>query len=246
MFNARWAVQWYVIALAVLAGGFGEPCPAATNLLARYERLYREARALADQQASNSQAAWVLARACFDLSEFATNDAQRAHLAREGIAAARASILLQSNAAPAHYYLGVNLGRLADATRNLGGLKLVAEMERCFRTVLALDPHFDFAGADRCLGLLYRDAPGWPISVGHRGKARHHLERACELAPEYPDNQLNLIEAWLKWGDKKQAARQLTKVRACLEEARKRFVGEEWALSWQDWDRRWGLLQKGI
>jgi hypothetical protein len=47
----------------------------------------------------------------------------------------------------------------------------------------------------RNLGLLYRDAPGWPFSIGSKRKAREWLERAAALAPDYPENQLNLAES---------------------------------------------------
>ena len=65
----------------------------------------------------------------------------------------------------------MNLGQLA-RTELLGALKLVKEMEREFKTAADLDKQFDYAGPERCLGLLYRDAPGWPASIGSRRKAR--------------------------------------------------------------------------
>jgi hypothetical protein len=116
-------------------------------------------------------------------------------------------------------------------------------MERSFHTALALDPHHSHAGADRCLGLLYRDAPGWPISVGSRSKARHHLERACQLAPEYPENQLNLLEAYEKWGEKSRVRESMPRVREVLEQGRLKFAGDDWTVSWEDWDRRWKAIQ---
>ena len=221
--------------------------PAAnTTLAGRYERIFLESQTAFQRQPTNAEAAWQYARACYDCVDFATNNAQRADLAWLGIAAARASINLRSNLAPAHYYLGINLGCLAEATRTLGGLKLVSEMERSFKKAGELEAGFDFAGPDRCLGLLYRDAPGWPISVGGRAKARQHLERARELAQDYPENQLNLLEAWIKWGEKKQVVAELKKVEDVIAAARKKLTGEAWALSWSDWERRWRGIQSKV
>jgi hypothetical protein len=59
-------------------------------------------------------AAWQFGRACFDLAEFATNNTERASLAEQGIAACRQAMARESNSAPAHYYLGMNLGQLAE------------------------------------------------------------------------------------------------------------------------------------
>ena len=91
---------------------------------------------------------------------------------------------------------------------------MVREMEREFKTAYDLDEHFDYAGAARCLGLLYRDAPGWPLSVGSRHKARDWLEQAVKLAPGYPDNQLNLIESYWQWKDHEAASNALQNLTA--------------------------------
>ena len=215
---------------------------AANPFAARYERLFHEAQAVFQREPTNALAGWQMARACFDWSDFATNATQRGELAQLGISAARASIRLNPNLAPSHYYLGINLGQLADATRSLGGLKLVGEMEREFKKALELDAAWDYGGPDRCLGLLYRDAPGWPISVGSKSKARLHLEHACVVAKDYPDNQLNLLESLLKWGDKKKVAAQWPTTEKTMVTARQQLTGEAWASSWHDWDHRWKKL----
>ena len=90
----------------------------------------------------------------------------------------------------------MNQGQLA-RTKLLGAIHLVDEMEVSFKTALALDPTYDFAGPDRCLGLLYRDAPGWPTSIGSRMKARRHLQAAADLRPNHLENRLALLESAL-------------------------------------------------
>jgi hypothetical protein len=206
---------------------------------ARYEKIFLECRETHQKQPTNAEAAWRYARACYDRADLATNSAQRAEFAQLGIEAARTSVRLQSNQAAAHYYLGINLGMLADATRSLGGLKLVSEMEQCFKRAGELDVHFDYGGPDRCLGLLYRDAPGWPISLGSKSRARQHLERARQLAGDYPENWLNLLQTWLKWGEKGKVQAELASTEEVLKAARLKLTGEEWRLAWRDWDRTW-------
>ena len=182
-------------------------------------------------------AAWQFARACYDFADFATNDTERATLAVQGIAACRQLLARQPKSAPGHYYLGMNLGQLA-RTEIFGALKLVKEMEREFKTAADLDEHFDYAGPARCLGLLYRDAPGWPISIGSRRKAREWLERAAKLAPDYPENHLNLIESRLNWHDRAGAESELKALDALWPKAQTNFVGEAWEQSWADWTAR--------
>src|SRR6266516_3181664 len=156
---------------------------------------------------TNAVAAWEFARACFDRADYATNDTERVIIADQGIAACRRMLARQTGSAPAHYYLGMNLGQLA-RTKTLGALRIVNEMEREFKVTRQLNKRFDFAGADRNLGLLYFEAPAF-ASVGSRSKARQHLERAAELAPDFPENRLNLIDVYLKWADNKSATREL-------------------------------------
>ena len=150
----------------------------------------RQAQAHYRDAPDEATAAWQFARACFDLADLATNKTERASLAEQGIAACQQAIARESNSAPAHYYLGMNLGQLA-RTKGLSALKLVTQMQREFTRARDLEEQLDWAGPDRSLGLLYRDAPAIG-SIGSRSKAREHLKRAVELAPRYPENRLNL------------------------------------------------------
>jgi hypothetical protein len=131
----------------------------------------------------------------------------------------------------------MNLGKLADTKRNLSAFKIVKEMEREFQAVRDLDNQFDFAGADRNLGLLYEQAPA-VISVGSRSKARQHLLRAAALSADYPENRLNLAEAALRWRDLKTAQRELAALEDLWSSAREKFAGVAWEASWADWNSR--------
>jgi hypothetical protein len=193
---------------------------------------------------TNVTAAWQLGRASFDWAEFASDASQRATTAQRGIAASRLACSLDTNLAAAPYYLGMNLGQLA-RTKSLGALPLVSEMEVLFERARRLDERFDQAGPDRNLGLLYLEAPGWPVSIGNRAKSRRHLARAAALAADYPENRLNLIEARLRWGDD-DLHEEVKALAASLPRAREMFAGEAWVAAWADWDRRWRQVQTKV
>jgi tetratricopeptide (TPR) repeat protein len=182
------------------------------------------------------EAAWRFARAAFDLGDLATNSNERADIAQQGIAACKQALANNPGSAPLHYYLGLNQGQLA-RTRGLSALKLVDQMELEFTRAIELDASFDYAGPDRTLGLLYRDAPALG-SIGSRPKARVHLQRAVELVPNYPENRLSLIETELKWGDRKQARQELKQLEDAWSAAQTEFAGPAWARSWTDWNAR--------
>lgn len=131
-------------------------------------------------------------------------------------------------------------------TRKLTALGLLKDIERSWNKAIELDPAFDFAGPHRSIGILYRDAPGWPVSLGDRTKARQHLEKAAQLAPNYPDNQISLLESYLAWGNKDTVQTQILTVQPKLDTARAELNGALWNLSWHDWDHRWKRLQSKI
>lgn len=178
---------------------------------------------------------WHLGRAAFDLAEVTSRDKEKARLAEIGRAACRAALVESPASAPAHYYLALCLGELAQ-TKSVGALRLIHEIQSEFETARVLDETFDYAGSDRGLGLLYLEAPSWPTSVGDRKKARQHLERAFFLAPEYPDNRLSLLELLVRVKDYRAAVAQFGALEAMWAKAKTQFTGEEWDAAWREWE----------
>jgi tetratricopeptide (TPR) repeat protein len=212
----------------------------------RAEAEYHRAQTQFQSNTNDPAVAWQFARACYDFNDFAANNAGRAELANQGIAACRQLLACESNSAPGHYYLAIELGQLADTRRNVAAFKMVKEMEREFKTAGDLDEHFDYAGPARCLGLLYRDAPGWPVSIGSRHKAREWLEQAVKLAPDYPENRLNLVESYWQWKDREAAGNELKTLDALWPSAQTNFTGEAWERSWNDWSTRREVARKKL
>jgi hypothetical protein len=212
---------------------------------ARAEAEFHRAQIQFESNTNNSAAARQFARTCYDFADFATNKTEHAAIANQGIAACHQIIARNTNSVAAHYYLGMNLGQLA-RTKNLGALKIIREMESEFKTAEALDPLFDYAGPERNLGLLYRDAPGWPTSIGSKRKASDWLERALQLAPDYPENHLNLIETFLQWHENDSAKNELKTLDALWPVAQKKFIGGKWEQSWDDWSARRDTARKTL
>jgi hypothetical protein len=236
------------VALMLLAGGGLLFAGEETNRIfaARAEAEWHRAQTQFQLHTNDAAAACQLARACFEFNDFATNSARRAELAGEGIAACRQLLAREPDSAPGHYYLAVELGLLADTKRNLAAFKLVREMEHELKTADARDQHFDRAGPSRCLGLLYRDAPGWPVSIGSRSRAREWLERAARLAPDFPENRLNLIEAHWLWKNHETARTELKALDALWPAARTSFAGAAWERNWADWSTRRNALRERL
>ena len=236
MFVATSVVQADEVAIPDL------PRVSAGNVSNRVYRAYLESRAQYAREPTNSHVAWKFARACFQRADFSTNGAQRAALAEEGIAASRKASRLAPDSAAAYFYLGVNLGQLA-RTKLFTALGLLDDMETAWIKSTELDPTFEHAAAHRSLGLLYLDAPGWPLSLGSRTKAQRHLQKAAELVPDYPENRICLLEARLRWGEAKAIQSQFAAMETTLRAARAKFTGEAWEHDWEDWDARWKSIK---
>ena len=215
----------------------------AVDAVARAEQIYLQTRIRYEQDRGDLPAMWQLGQAAFELADIVESSSRRAKLANEGIAVCKAALERDPKLAPAQYYLALNLGQLA-RTKSIGALRLVSQMESALKQSIRLDPEVDFAGPHRSLGLLYRDAPGWPASIGSRSKARQHLQKAVELRADFPENWLCLLESYLQWGDKRALQSNFKKVDELLVTARQKYNGEGWTVAWRDWERRWHALLK--
>lgn len=231
------------IGCAALVHG-GTATMGSRDLAARAAERFVEAQEKHRAQPANTEAAWQFARAAFELAEFSTNHVQRAVIAQQGIQACREVLARGVREAPVHHYLAMNLGQLA-RTRSLGALRIVDEMEREFKMARALDEHLDHAGPDRNLGLLYLEAPRIG-SIGNRSKARQHLLRAVELAPDFPENRLSFAEACLRWTDFHLARRELKALEELWPAARAKFSGQDWEASWMEWESRLERLREDL
>ncbi|MSU31910.1 MAG: hypothetical protein EXS25_04470 [Pedosphaera sp.] len=234
-----WLARCCVVSLLQL-GMAGEPLSLPSSARSETERrsqVYGSAREAYLRESKYSQRAWELARACFDRTEGLRSTPVKAALSTEGIEVCKKALQTDPTSASLHYYLGLNLGQLAQ-TRTLSALRLVRQMEQSWLTSRLLDAALDHAGADRSLGMLYAECPRAPLSVGSREKARHHLERCVDLAPHHPENRIYLVEQLLNWKDFTAAHRQFDALETLLTAARTRLSDDSWTAAWVDWTSR--------
>jgi hypothetical protein len=230
------ALLWLCLAGALPAFD-APPSSLSPKFIAIAEEQLATARKARAAEPDNVERIWELGRAIFFRAEF-TSGKERTALAEEGIAVCERGLSLAPDSAECHYYLAMNQGQLA-REKLFGALGLVHRMREHLRAAAAAKPRLDHGGPDRCLALLHRDAPGWPISVGNRKEARRHLTKAYLLAPEYPENALVLLESWLKWGDTESLKEKLKAGEVALAKARRELTGNEWEPYHADWAERW-------
>lgn len=212
-------------------------------VLARARADYASCRSNYLATARETDGALKMARVAFALADLSPSDEECAAAAALGVEAAQLVCQKEPRNAAAQYYLGLNLGALA-RTKKLEALSLLRRMETALTAASEVDAHFDHAGPDRSLGLLYLEAPGWPISVGSKRKARDCLEKAVALDPAFPDNRLTVLEAYSRWGESGLLRTGMKEYESRLAVARQSYAGPEWEQAWHDWDARWQALRE--
>ncbi|MEW6517121.1 MAG: tetratricopeptide repeat protein [candidate division FCPU426 bacterium] len=158
------------------------------------------------QDPNNYQALWRLSRCCWWQGDHSPRNQQMAlyDLGQQTGERARAAAPQEVDG---HYWYGACVGRAAEVRGVLNSLFAIDPIRKAMETVLSLDPKH--AHALYVLGVLYRKAPGWPLSCGDINKSLEYARQAADLAPNEVLTQMGLAETLLAKGDKAEAKRIL-------------------------------------
>lgn len=154
----------------------------------------------------NFEALWKLARAHRWLGDHSPED-QKLEIYTKGKDYGERAVKANLNEVQGHYWYAACLGKFAETKGVFKSLMLVKPIRDEMETILNLDP--GHAGAHYILGVLYRKAPGRPLSIGNKKKALHHAKKARELDPISLRYAVGLGEAYLALGDKEEAQQTL-------------------------------------
>jgi len=152
-----------------------------------------------------------LSQLCYLLGEL-TEGGQRLPYYEKGRDYAERLLEEKPHSVKGLYWLAQNLCGVAEVGGAGRALTLLPDIVELLEEVAARDPAYDQAGAHRALGSIYYQAPDWPLSVGDRQKALHHLRLAVKIAPENSTNHLLLGDLLLRLGKKKEARAELARV----------------------------------
>jgi tetratricopeptide (TPR) repeat protein len=154
-------------------------------------------------------AAWKLARADYWLGGHDAEAARRAVL-ENGIAAAGKAIGLQPDRPEGHFWLGANMGALAESFGIRAGLKYRTPIKKALETVLRIDPSFEQGSADRALGRWYYKVPG--LFGGSEQQAERHLRASLAYNEHSTASHFFLAELMTKTGRAEAARAELQRV----------------------------------
>ncbi len=107
------------------------------------------------------------------------------------------------------YWWGVCQGRASEVRGIFNSLFAVDPIRKSMERVLELDPEHGLA--HHVLGVLYRKAPGWPLSCGDGNKSLTYARQAVEYAPDNVLPYVGLAKTLIAKGEKEEAKTLLKK-----------------------------------
>jgi len=197
--------------------------PAAVTLIQHGDELYdqrtdiaKAKEALAFYQDALVQnedafgAYWRMARVEYWIGDHAESKDEKKQAFQMGIYHAKKAIALKPDRAEGHYWLGVNYGSYGEAKGVLASLSYVGPIKDEMKQVLAIDPAFEYGGADQLLGRLYYELPG--LFGGDKKKSLEHLLKSKELGPRVGLTRIFLADTYLAQGEVEKAREELQAV----------------------------------
>jgi tetratricopeptide (TPR) repeat protein len=172
-----------------------------------------QARVAADP--TDVESAWKIARAMYWIGSHGPKEARRANL-ETGMKAARQVIALDPTRPEGHFWLAATMGKIAEESGRLTGLRYRGRIKEELETVLRLDPAFQQGSADRALGRWYYRVPG--LFGGSKEKSEQHLRQALKYNPNSTATLFFLAETLIALDRKDEARTTLEKLLAVPED----------------------------
>ena len=155
---------------------------------------------------------WRMARAEYWIGDHTGNNGDKKRVFEQGIYHAKKAVQLAGDKPEGHYWLGINYGVYGEAKGILKSLSLVKPIKEEMNKVLALNPSFDDGGADRVLGRVYYELPGF--AGGSKKKSLEHLLKSREMGPRVGLTRIYLADTYLSLDDIEKAREELEFVMA--------------------------------
>jgi tetratricopeptide (TPR) repeat protein len=150
---------------------------------------------------------WRMARIEYWIGDHTPTSSEKKRIFEMGIYHGKKAVALGPDRPEGHYWLGVNYGTYGEAKGVLKSLSLVKPIKDEMAKVLAIDPAFDDGGADRVLGRVYYELPGF--FGGSKQKSLEHLLKSKEMGPRVGLTRIYLADTYLAIKDVEKAREEL-------------------------------------
>jgi hypothetical protein len=140
-------------------------------------------------------ARWRLARVFYWIGDHNADNNVKKQIFLQGVEHAKKAIELGPDKADGHFWLGVCYGVYGEAKGVLKSLALVKPIKAEMRRVLEIDPAYDNGGADRVLGRVYHEVPGF--FGGSEKQSLVHLLQSVKYGPRVGLNLIYLADTYI-------------------------------------------------
>jgi tetratricopeptide (TPR) repeat protein len=154
-------------------------------------------------------AAWKLARADYWLGGHVPEKERRA-MYEQGIEAGRKAVALHPDRPDGHFWIGANMGALAESFGMRQGMKYRSQIKEELETVRRLAPGYLEGSADRALGRWYYKVPR--LFGGSQKLAESHLRASLTYDPASTSSHFFLAELLLDQRRTEEARAELQRV----------------------------------
>lgn len=156
-----------------------------TPILAAIDK-YKEVLAVDPQ---NYDALWRMSWAFLWLGDHSSEE-KKIDIFTQGMDFGKKAIEVNPNGLDGHYWYGSNMGKYGEARGIFKSLQFIDPIIQEMETNLKIDPnHYK---SITVLGIIYRKAPPWPVSVGDMDKSLEFLQRAISINDKSLHAHLNL------------------------------------------------------
>ncbi|MBX7057741.1 MAG: hypothetical protein K1X75_06710 [Leptospirales bacterium] len=175
-----------------------------------------EARQLLEAQLAQAETrADALADLCqtlFWLGDYSTDKAKREEYFGQAVEMGKQAVEANPASVKAQLWYAASMGSHGMERGIMSSLFYLGPIEKHGKLALDLDQNYFDAAALRLLGRFYHQAPGWPIGAGDLKKSLQMLQKAVEIAPNFPYNHLYLGEALAASGKKADGKQKIQHV----------------------------------
>jgi hypothetical protein len=169
--------------------------------------------ALASSRRGFYEVYWRRSRACFFLGQQAERRTQKAARHRAGVESGKRAAATDSASVEGHFWLGVNLALLAEASGGISGAIAMFRARRSLTRASEIRESYHGAGPLRVLGRLAHKAPR--ALGGSLSKAQRLYARALEIRSGNTVTLIYAAELALQLGKTEHAGRLLRTVLEC-------------------------------
>lgn len=150
---------------------------------------------------------WRLTRIIYYIGSRTESKKEKKAIFTRGIYYGKKAAELEPEKSDGHYWLGVCYGVYGEAKGVLKSLALVKPIKQAMNKVIELDRGYEDGGADRVLGRVYHELPGF--AGGSKKKSLEHLLKSKELGPEDPVTRVYLADTYLSLKEIDKAREEL-------------------------------------